>query len=191
MQVELSDVAGVASVKRVERSADHESRIENHKEDEALRKRNADAVAAGVCVRAWGVSHAVCLCKHAAVVCGRWQASLHTVTAPRLCGCCRRISNKPIQFTQSTHRSQIQVIWVDTCAICVTLCPNLGCNLALCPAGKPMEYFYRHLYLPQLGMFKALPADLNLGSFAEQPAKPVALGYAEDGGFIKDGVEYK
>jgi hypothetical protein len=107
MQVELSDVAGVATVKRVERSADHESRIENHKEDEALRKRNADAVAAGVCVRAWGVLHAVGLCKHVAVVCGRWQASLHTVAAPQLCGCCRCISNKPIQITPSTRRSKI------------------------------------------------------------------------------------
>ncbi len=54
-----------------------------------------------------------------------------------------------------------------------------------------MEYFYRHLYLPKQGMFKALPAELDLGTYAEPPAKPVALGYADDGGFIKDGVEYK
>lgn len=64
-------------------------------------------------------------------------------------------------------------------------------TLHVLPAGKPLEYFYRHLYLPQLGMFRALPADLNLGSFAEAPAKPVALGYADNGGFIKNGVEYK
>jgi hypothetical protein len=54
-----------------------------------------------------------------------------------------------------------------------------------------MEYIYRHLYLPQLGMFKALPEDLKLGTFVEPAAKPVALGYAPDGGLIKDGVEYK
>lgn len=61
----------------------------------------------------------------------------------------------------------------------------------LLPAGKPLEYFYRHLYLPQLGMFRALPSDLNLGKFVEPPAKPVALAFADDGGFIKNGVEYK
>lgn len=56
-----------------------------------------------------------------------------------------------------------------------------------------MEYFYRHLYLPQLGMFKALPEDMeeHLGKYREAPAGPVALGYADNGGFVKDGVEYK
>jgi hypothetical protein len=54
-----------------------------------------------------------------------------------------------------------------------------------------MEYFYRHLYLPQLGMFRVLPEDLGLGTFVEPAAKPVALGYATDGGLIKGGVEYK
>ena len=63
--------------------------------------------------------------------------------------------------------------------------------LLLLPAGKPLEYFYRHLYLPQLGMFRALPSDLQLGAFVEPPAKPLALGFAEEGGFIKNGVEYK
>jgi hypothetical protein len=56
-----------------------------------------------------------------------------------------------------------------------------------------MEYFYRHLYLPQLGMFRALPHELEpeLGCYWEAPAGPVALGYAADGGFVKDGIEYK
>lgn len=40
-------MAGVASVKRLERAADHESRLDNYKEDEALRKRNAEAAEAG------------------------------------------------------------------------------------------------------------------------------------------------
>ena len=47
LQVELSDVVGVASVKRLERSADHSERLQHFKDDEALRKKNADAVAAG------------------------------------------------------------------------------------------------------------------------------------------------
>jgi hypothetical protein len=40
-------VVGLAAVKRLERDADHESRLAHFKEDEALRKANADAVAAG------------------------------------------------------------------------------------------------------------------------------------------------
>jgi hypothetical protein len=47
LQVELADVAGLANVKRLERDADHESRLAHFKEDEALRKANAEAVAAG------------------------------------------------------------------------------------------------------------------------------------------------
>lgn len=46
-QVELCDVSGLAGVKRLQRGADHESRLHHYKEDEALRKRNAAAVAAG------------------------------------------------------------------------------------------------------------------------------------------------
>jgi hypothetical protein len=41
-------VVGLATAKRLERSADHSERLQHHKDDEALRKRNADAVAAGV-----------------------------------------------------------------------------------------------------------------------------------------------
>jgi hypothetical protein len=41
-------VVGLATVKRLERSADHSERLQHHQDDEALRKRNADAVAAGV-----------------------------------------------------------------------------------------------------------------------------------------------
>ena len=58
-------------------------------------------------------------------------------------------------------------------------------------AGKQMEYFYRHLYLPQLGMFSVLPQDLQLGHYRKEPAQPVALGFTDEGGFIKDGVEYR
>lgn len=58
-------------------------------------------------------------------------------------------------------------------------------------AGKPLEYFYRHLYLPQAGMFRALPEDLGLGAYVDPPPAPVALGYADNGGFVKNGVEYK
>lgn len=57
-------------------------------------------------------------------------------------------------------------------------------------AGKPLEYFYRHLYLPEQGMFRALPDDLKLGTYREQPAAPVELGMVEKG-FIKDGITYQ
>lgn len=66
-----------------------------------------------------------------------------------------------------------------------------ACLLLLLPTGEPMEYFYRHLYLPQLGMFSTLPEELQLGSYQEEPNKPVALGYLDEGGFVKDGVSYK
>lgn len=59
LQVELAEVAGVARVKRLERAADHESRLDNYKEDEALRKRNAEAVEAGGCAGVWA-----CVCAH-------------------------------------------------------------------------------------------------------------------------------
>lgn len=58
------------------------------------------------------------------------------------------------------------------------------------PAGKPLEYFYRHQYLPMQGMFRTLPADLGLGSYVEPPAAPVELALTK-GGFIKADVEYK
>jgi hypothetical protein len=44
-------------------------------------------------------------------------------------------------------------------------------------------------------MFRALPADLQLGLYHEAPAAPVALGVLSEGdkavGFVKDGVEYR
>lgn len=55
LQVELSDVVGLASVKRLERSADHTERLAHFKEDEVLRGRNADALAAGACLVWCGV----------------------------------------------------------------------------------------------------------------------------------------
>jgi hypothetical protein len=63
-------------------------------------------------------------------------------------------------------------------------------------AGKPLEYFYRHLYLPQQGMFKALPAEETpLGTYHAAPAAPIALGVISEGGkvvgFIKQGVHYR
>ncbi|KAF8055388.1 MET1B [Scenedesmus sp. PABB004] len=64
-------------------------------------------------------------------------------------------------------------------------------NAAAKAAGKPLEYFYRHLYLPQQGMFAAAPADLGVGQYREAPPEPVALGLLPGGGFIKAGVEYK
>uniref|UniRef100_A0A383WCP9 Cytosine-specific methyltransferase n=1 Tax=Tetradesmus obliquus TaxID=3088 RepID=A0A383WCP9_TETOB len=69
-------------------------------------------------------------------------------------------------------------------------------NAAAKAEGRPLEYFYRHLYLPQQGMFRALPEeqDLQLGTYQAGPADPIELGMlpADKGrGFIKDGVEYK
>jgi hypothetical protein len=66
----------------------------------------------------------------------------------------------------------------------------------VCAAGRPLEYFYRHLYLPEQGMFRALPEekDLALGSYQEGPAAPIELGMlpaAKGKGFIKNGMEYK
>lgn len=62
-------------------------------------------------------------------------------------------------------------------------------------SGTPLEYFYRHLYLPEQGMFKTLPADMELGTYLDDPAPPVPLGLLQDkgkvNGFVKDGVEYR
>jgi len=58
-QVDLCDVSGLAGVKRLQRGADHESRLHHYKEDEALRKRNAAAVAAGEGLQSLGCCPAV------------------------------------------------------------------------------------------------------------------------------------
>lgn len=158
LQVELSDVVGLASVKRLERSTEHHERLQHHKEDEALRKRNADAVAAGAVVATVSrhfTDHQLCS--------WRWWLFLHSYLAG---------TGLPAAVNALSMGLTVTMLFV-------------------CCAGKPMEYFYRHLYLPQLGMFKALPQDLELGKFVEPATKPVALGYASDGGLIKDGVEYK
>lgn len=73
------------------------------------------------------------------------------------------------------------------------LLPNL--------AGQPLEYFYRHLYLPEQGMFKVLPKDFgkDLGQYRQETAAPVVLAMTEkkvagqktQKGFIKDGVAYQ
>lgn len=67
-----------------------------------------------------------------------------------------------------------------------------------CFTGQPLEYFYRHLYLPEQGMFRVLPAekDLKLGQYQEAPAAPIELAMLppvadKSQGFIKEGVEYK
>jgi len=69
---------------------------------------------------------------------------------------------------------------------------NAACLLCL---GKPLEYFYRHLYLPEQGMFKALPGDMELGTYLEDPTPPVPLGLLQDKGkvigFVKDGVSFR
>jgi DNA (cytosine-5)-methyltransferase 1 len=68
------------------------------------------------------------------------------------------------------------------------------------PAGEAdPEYFYRHLYQPTAGMFRALPADLALGAYVPPAAPPVALAMlpaadaadADADGFVKDGVAYR
>ncbi|KAF6265105.1 hypothetical protein COO60DRAFT_1470199 [Scenedesmus sp. NREL 46B-D3] len=69
-------------------------------------------------------------------------------------------------------------------------------NAAAKAEGRPLEYFFRHLYLPEQGMFSALPEEkeLALGAYQQGPAAPVELGMlpADKGkGFIKNGVEYK
>lgn len=62
VQVDLSDVTGLANVKRLQRDADHESRLHHFKEDEALRKKNAAAVAAGEGgTGGTGNAHSTCL----------------------------------------------------------------------------------------------------------------------------------
>lgn len=71
-----------------------------------------------------------------------------------------------------------------------TACDSRPAGVDSVAAGKPLEYFYRHLYLPELGMFRTLPEDLQLGKFQDPPAAPVACAYT-DGGFVKDGVEYR
>ena len=46
-------MAGLASVSRLQRDADHESRLQHFKDDEEMRRQNAAAVEAGVCVLCW------------------------------------------------------------------------------------------------------------------------------------------
>lgn len=59
-------------------------------------------------------------------------------------------------------------------------------------AGKPLQYFYRNLYLQEHGMFKELPADLGFGAYVQNPEAPVELAVLPDGaGFVKQGVEYR
>lgn len=161
VQVELSDVVGVASVKRLERSADHSERLLHFKDDEALRKRNADAVAAG----------------------GKFDKSI-----------VKPAWSSPIIYSQLSSWLLARAMWVQLDSVPLPILARMQrvtLLYVLVCTGKPMEYFYRHLYLPQLGMFKALPEDLQLGTFVEPPAKPMALGHAKDGGFVKEGVEYK
>ena len=47
-------------------------------------------------------------------------------------------------------------------------------NAAATAEAKPLEYFYRTLYLPKQGMFCQLPADLQLGSLQEVPPNAAA-----------------
>lgn len=93
--------------------------------------------------------------------------------------------------TGSHQQHQLAPLTSLTAAPAAQNDPCCCCCCASASAGKPLEYFYRHLYLPQAGMFRALPEDLGLGAFVEPPPAPVALGYADNGGFVKDGVEYK
>jgi DNA (cytosine-5)-methyltransferase 1 len=60
--------------------------------------------------------------------------------------------------------------------------------------GRPLELFWRRQYVPQEGMFRDPPADLQLGTRLPEgdgkPEKGVKL-LTGGKGFVKDGVEYR
>lgn len=60
--------------------------------------------------------------------------------------------------------------------------------------GRPLELFWRRQYVPQQGMFRDPPADLQLGTrLPEGDGKPEkgVKALADGKGFVKDGVEYR
>lgn len=60
--------------------------------------------------------------------------------------------------------------------------------------GRPLELFWRRQYVPQQGMFRDAPKDLQLGTRLPEgdgkPAKGVKA-LADGKGFVKDGTEYR
>jgi DNA (cytosine-5)-methyltransferase 1 len=59
--------------------------------------------------------------------------------------------------------------------------------------GRPLELFWRRQYVPEEGMFRDVPGELQLGTRLEEPSEPeTGVRALEDGtGFIKDGITYK
>lgn len=153
----LSEVQGLVTASRLTREFDPDLRVRHFEEDEALRKRNAAAKAAG----RW------CAC----CSCNVSWASLH----------CSRTADYGSLLLVSTvsYQFECKSVIFHICASCLS-------------AGKPLEYFFRHLYLPEQGMFKALPENLDLGVYKEEQAAPVELAMTDNKeGFIKQGVTYK
>ncbi|KAL6767831.1 MET1 [Auxenochlorella protothecoides x Auxenochlorella symbiontica] len=63
-------------------------------------------------------------------------------------------------------------------------------NAAAAAEGAPLTHFWRRQYVPEEGIFRDAPADLQLGSRLPDPQIPETGVQVQGKGFRKDGVRY-